>query len=167
MDLQIIQSKIYTIRGYKVMLDFDLAELYQTETKILKRAVKRNIARFPPDFMFTLTGEEFTNLRCQIGTSSWGGSRYEPFAFTQEGIAMLSGVLRSDVAVQVNISIMRAFVLMRQMIINYEEILKRIEELEESTDAQFSEIYQALTRLRSKQEKDKERRPIGYLPASD
>lgn len=121
MDLQIIQSKIYTIRGYKVMLDFDLAELYQTETKILKRAVKRNIARFPPDFMFTLTGEEFTNLRCQIGTSSWGGSRYEPFAFTQEGIAMLSGVLRSDVAVQVNISIMRAFVLMRQMIINYEE----------------------------------------------
>ena len=117
--------------------------------------------------MFTLTGEEFTNLRCQIGTSSWGGSRYEPFAFTQEGIAMLSGVLRSDVAVQVNISIMRAFVLMRQMIINYEEILKRIEELEESTDAQFSEIYQALTRLLSKQEKDKERRPIGYLPASD
>ena len=167
MDLQIIQSKIYTIRGYKVMLDFDLAELYQTETKILKRAVKRNIARFPPNFMFTLTGEEFTNLRCQIGTSSWGGSRYEPFAFTQEGIAMLSGVLRSDVAVQVNISIMRAFVLMRQMIINYEEILKRIEELEESTDAQFSEIYQALTRLLSKQEKDKERRPIGYLPASD
>ena len=167
MDLQIIQSKIYTIRGYKVMLDFDLAELYQTETKILKRAVKRNIARFPPDFMFTLTGEEFTNLRCQIGTSSWGGSRYEPFAFTQEGIAMLSGVLRSDVAVQVNISIMRAFVLMRQMIINYEEILKRIEELEESTDAQFSEIYQALPRLLSKQEKDKERRPIGYLPASD
>ena len=118
MDLQIIQSKIYTIRGYKVMLDFDLAELYQTETKILKRAVKRNIARFPPDFMFTLTEEEFTNLRCQIGTSSWGGSRYEPFAFTQEGIAMLSGVLRSDVAVQVNISIMRASVLMRQMIIN-------------------------------------------------
>ena len=167
MDLQIIQSKIYTIRGYKVMLDFDLAELYQTETKILKRAVKRNIARFPPDFMFTLTGEEFTNLRRQIGTSSWGGSRYEPFAFTQEGIAMLSGVLRSDVAVQVNISIMRAFVLMRQMIINYEEILKRIEELEESTDAQFSEIYQALTRLLSKPEKDKERRPIGYLPASD
>ena len=111
--------------------------------------------------------ENLPNLRYQFGTSSWGGSRYEPFAFTQEGIAMLSGVLRSDVAVQVNISIMRAFVLMRQMIINYEEILKRIEELEESTDAQFSEIYQALTQLLSKQEKDKERRPIGYLPSKD
>lgn len=106
-------------------------------------------------------------MRSQIGTSSWGGSRYEPFAFTQEGIAMLSGVLRSDIAVQVNISITRAFVLMRQMIINYEEILKRIEELEESTDAQFSEIYQALTQLLSQQEKDKERRPIGYLPGGD
>ena len=163
MDLQIIQSKIYTIRGYKVMLDFDLAELYQTETKILKRAVKRNIARFPPDFMFTLTGEEFTNLRCQIGTSSWGGSRYEPFAFTQEGIAMLSGILRSEIAIQVNISIMRAFVAMRQMIVGYEELLKRIEELEESTDAQFSELYKALTQLLSQQVNDTGRRPIGYI----
>ena len=163
MDLQIIQSKIYTIRGYKVMLDFDLAELYQTETKILKRAVKRNIARFPPDFMFTLTGEEFTNLRCQIGTSSWGGSRYKPFAFTQEGIAMLSGILRSEIAIQVNISIMRAFVAMRQMIVGYEELLKRIEELEESTDAQFSELYKALTQLLSKQVNDANRRPIGYI----
>ena len=90
-----------------------------------------------------------------------------PFAFTEQGVAMLSSVLNSESAIEINISIMRAFVLMRQMIINYEEILKRIEELEESTDAQFSEIYQALTRLLSKQEKDKERRPIGYLPASD
>ena len=145
------------------MLDFDLAELYQTETKILKRAVKRNIARFPPDFMFTLTGEEFTNLRCQIGTSSWGGSRYKPFAFTQEGIAMLSGILRSEIAIQVNISIMRAFVAMRQMIVGYEELLKRIEELEESTDAQFSELYKALTQLLSKQVNDANRRPIGYI----
>ena len=140
MDLQVIQSKIYNIRGYKVMLDFDLAELYQVETKFLKRAVKRNIERFPEDFMLTLTEKEFANLRCQIGTSSWGGSRYKPFAFTQEGIAMLSGILRSEIAIQVNIAIMRAFVAMRQMIVGYEELLKRIEDLEESTDAHFSEL---------------------------
>ena len=163
MDLQVIQSKIYNIRGYKVMLDFDLAELYQVETKFLKRAVKRNIERFPEDFMLTLTEKEFANLRCQIGTSSWGGSRYEPFAFTQEGIAMLSGILRSEIAIQVNISIMRAFVAMRQMIVGYEELLKRIEELEESTDAQFSELYKALTQLLSKQVNDTDRRPIGYI----
>ena len=160
MDLQIIQSKIYNIRGYKVMLDFDLAELYQVETKFLKRAVKRNIERFPEDFMLTLTEKEFANLRCQIGTSSWGGS---PLAFTQEGIAMLSGILRSEIAIQVNISIMRAFVAMRQMIVGYEELLKRIEELEESTDAQFSELYKALTQLLSKQVNDTDRRPIGYI----
>ena len=136
------------------MLDFDLAELYQVETKFLKRAVKRNIERFPEDFMLTLTEKEFANLRCQIGTSSWGGSRYEPFAFTQEGIAMLSGVLRSEIAIQVNISIMRAFVAMRQMIVGYEELLKRIEELEESTNAQFSELYKALTQLLSQQVND-------------
>ncbi|RHR78289.1 ORF6N domain-containing protein [Odoribacter sp. AF15-53] len=163
MDLQVIQSKIYNIRGYKVMLDFDLAELYQVETKFLKRAVKRNIERFPEDFMLTLTEKEFANLRCQIGTSSWGGSRYKPFAFTQEGIAMLSGILRSEIAIQVNISIMRAFVAMRQMIVGYEELLKRIEELEESTDAQFSELYKALTQLLSKQVNDANRRPIGYI----
>lgn len=145
------------------MLDFDLAELYQVETKFLKRAVKRNIERFPEDFMLTLTEKEFANLRCQIGTSSWGGSRYEPFAFTQEGIAMLSGILRSEIAIQVNISIMRAFVAMRQMIVGYEELLKRIEELEESTDAQFSELYKALTQLLSQQVNDTGRRPIGYI----
>ena len=144
MDLQVIQSKIYNIRGYKVMLDFDLAELYQVETKFLKRAVKRNIERFPEDFMLTLTEKEFANLRCQIGTSSWGGSRYKPFAFTQEGIAMLSGILRSEIAIQVNISIMRAFVAMRQMIGGYEELLKRIVDLEESSDAEFSEVYRAV-----------------------
>lgn len=167
MDLQVIQSKIYNIRGYKVMLDFDLAELYQVETKFLKRAVKRNIERFPEDFMLTLTEKEFANLRCQIGTSSWGGSRYEPFAFTQEGIAMLSGVLRSEIAIQVNISIMRAFVAMRQMIVGYEELLKRIEELEESTNAQFSELYKALTQLLSQQVNDTGRRPIGYIQDSN
>lgn len=167
MDLQIIQSKIYNIREYKVMLDVDLAELYQVETKFLKRAVKRNIKRFPEDFMLTLTEKEFANLRCQIGTSSWGGSRYEPFAFTQEGIAMLSGILRSEIAIQVNIAITRAFVAMRQMIVGYEELLKRIEELEESTDSQFSELYKALTQLLSQQVNDTGRRPIGYIQNSN
>ncbi len=161
MELQIIQSKIFEIRGYRVMLDFDLAELYQVETKYLKRAVKRNIERFPNDFMFELNQEEFENLRCRIGTSSWGGSRYSPFAFTQEGVAMLSSVLRSSTAIQVNISIMRAFSLLRQLAIGYDELLRRIEQLEVNTNLQFSEIYQALTELMKKPEKI-ERNPIGY-----
>lgn len=178
MDLQIIQSKIYEIRGCRVMLDSDLASLYQVETKALKQAVKRNIDRFPSDFMFQLTKEETellrsqvialeegtdgdTDLRSQLVTSSWGGSRYQNFVFTQEGVATLSGILRSPIAIQVNISIMRAFVALRQMITGYQELLKRIEELEESTDVQFSEIYQALTQLLSKPE-PKPRKPIGY-----
>ena len=149
MDLQIIQSKIYEIRGCRVMLDSDLAALYQVETKALKQAVKRNIDRFPEDFMFELTKEETeslrsqimtaergtedeTNLRSQFVTSRWGGSRYQNFVFTEQGVAMISSVLRSDTAVKVNISIMRAFVLMRQMSIGYEELLRRIEELEQS-----------------------------------
>ena len=178
MDLQIIQSKIYEIRGCRVMLDSDLAALYQVETKALKQAVKRNIDRFPDDFMFQLTKEEMeslrsqvmtleketgdeTNLRSQTVTSRWGGSRYQNFVFTEQGVAMISSVLRSDTAVKVNISIMRAFVLMRQMSIGYEELLKRIEELEQSTDAQFSEVYQALTQLLSNPQ-PKPRKPIGY-----
>ena len=178
-NLQIIQSKIYEIRGQKVMLDFDLAELYSIETRVLKQAVRRNSARFEgEDFMFELTKEETeslrsqimtaergtedeTNLRSQFVTSRWGGSRYQNFVFTEQGVAMISSVLRSDTAVKVNISIMRAFVLMRQMSIGYEELLKRIEELEQSTDAQFSEVYQALTQLLSKPE-PKPRKPIGY-----
>lgn len=168
MELQVIQSKIYEIRGYRTMLDFDLSELYGIETGALKRAVRRNIERFPSDFMFELTVEEFENLRCQFGISSWGGTRYMPFAFTQEGVAMLSSVLRSPTAIQVNIAIMRAFVLMRQMIIGYEELLRRIEELETSTDAQFSELYQALTELLSKKQLEEKPRPrIGYRTNND
>ena len=178
MDLQIIQSKIYEIRGCRVMLDSDLAALYQVETKALKQALKRTLDRFPNDFMFELTKEETeclrsqivtlekgaddkTNLRSQTVTSRWGGSRYQNFVFTEQGVAMISSVLRSDTAVKVNISIMRAFVALRQMITGYQELLKRIEELEESTDAQFSEVYQALTQLLSKPE-PKPRKPIGY-----
>ena len=168
MDLQIIQNKIFKVRGCRVMLDYHLAELYQVETRALKQAVKRNIERFPGDFMFVLTQEE-ANLLLSIGVSqnvippAYNFGVAMPMAFTEQGVAMLSSVLRSKVAIEVNISIMRAFVLMRQMVIGYEELLKRIEELEVSTDAQFNELYQALTQLLSQSKQQKERRPVGFV----
>lgn len=163
MDLQIIQNKIFEVRGCRVMLDFHLAELYGVQTKALKQAVKRNEKRFPGDFRFTMTNEEWDELvtNCDQLPENLKHSYILPDCFTEQGVAMLSSVLRSQTAIDVNISIMRAFVLMRQMSIGYEELLKRIEELEESTDAQFSEIYQALTQLLSKPE-PKPRKPIGY-----
>ena len=168
MDLQIIQNKIFEVRGCRVMLDYHLAELYQVETRALKQAVKRNIERFPGDFMFVLTQEE-ANLLLSIGVSqnvippAYNFGVAMPMAFTEQGVAMLSSVLRSKVAIEVNISIMRAFVLMRQMAIGYEELSRRIEELEESTDAQFNELYQALTQLLSQSKQQKERRPVGFV----
>ena len=168
MDLQIIRNKIFEVRGCRVMLDYHLAELYQVETRALKQAVKRNIERFPSDFMFVLTKEE-ANLLLSIGVSQnvippdYNFGVAMPMAFTEQGVAMLSSVLRSKVAIEVNISIMRAFVLMRQMAIGYEELLKRIEELEVSTDAQFNELYQALTQLLSQSKQQKERRPVGFV----
>jgi len=168
MDLQIIQNKIFEVRGCRVMLDYHLAELYQVETRALKQAVKRNIERFPGDFMFVLTQEE-ANLLLSIGVSqnvippAYNFGVAMPMAFTEQGVAMLSSVLRSKVAIEVNISIMRAFVLMRQMAIGYEELSRRIEELEVSTDAQFNELYQALTQLLSQSKQQKERRPVGFI----
>ena len=168
MDLQIIQNKIFEVRGCRVMLDYHLAELYQVETRALKQAVKRNIERFPSDFMFVLTKEE-DNLLLSIGVSQnvippdYNFGVAMPMAFTEQGVAMLSSVLRSKIAIEVNISIMRAFVLMRQMVIGYEELLRRIEELEVSTDAQFNELYQALTQLLSQSKQQKERRPVGFV----
>lgn len=168
MDLQIIQNKIFEVRGCRVMLDYHLAELYQVETRALKQAVKRNIERFPSDFMFVLTKEE-ANLLLSIGVSQnvippdYNFGAALPMAFTEQGVAMLSSVLRSKVAIEVNISIMRAFVLMRQMAIGYEELSRRIEELEVSTDAQFNELYQALTQLLSQSKQQKERRPVGFV----
>ena len=168
MDLQIIQNKIFEVRGCRVMLDYHLAELYQVETRALKQAVKRNIERFPGDFMFVLTQEE-ANLLLSIGVSQnvippdYNFGIAMPMAFTEQGVAMLSSVLRSKVAIEVNISIMRAFVLMRQMAIGYEELSRRIEELEVSTDAQFNELYQALTQLLSQSKQQKERRPVGFV----
>lgn len=113
-ELEEIRTKIYEIRGVQVMLDRDLAELYGVQTRDLNKAVKRNIERFPDDFMFQLTKEEMSNLMFHFGTSSWGGTRKQPFAFTEQGVAMLSGVLRSTTAIQVNIRIMRAFVAIRR-----------------------------------------------------
>ena len=168
MDLQIIQNKIFEVRGCRVMLDYHLAELYQVETRALKQAVKRNIERFPGDFMFVLTQEE-ANLLLSIGVSqnvippAYNFGVAMPMAFTEQGVAMLSSVLRSKVAIEVNISIMRAFVLMRQMAIGSEELSRRIEELEVSTDAQFNELYQALTQLLSQSKQQKERRPVGFV----
>ena len=168
MDLQIIQNKIFEVRGCRVMLDYHLAELYQVETRALKQAVKRNIERFPGDFMFVLTQEE-ANLLLYIGVSQnvippdYNFGVAMPMAFTEQGVAMLSSVLRSKVAIEVNISIMRAFVLMRQMAIGYEELSRRIEELEVSTYAQFNELYQALTQLLSQSKQQKERRPVGFV----
>ena len=119
MQLQFIQEKIFIIRGERVMLDFDLAELFEVETKALKQAVKRNIERFPDDFMFEVTIEEYHSLRSQIVTSTRGGRRYMPYAFTEQGVSMLSSVLKSKKAIVVNIVIIRAFVLLRQHLMNY------------------------------------------------
>ena len=161
MELEIIKNKIHEIRGYKVILDFDLAELYQTETKVLKQAVRRNINRFPSDFMFELTNKEFQSLRSQIVTSNRGGLRYMPFAFTEQGVAMLSSVLNSDKAIDINISIMRTFVTIRQFTLSYAELKTRIEEIEN----QFPDIYKALNYLVDKDnnpEQTETRNKIGY-----
>jgi len=128
-----IVNKIYLFRGVKVMLDRDLAELYGVETKVLNQSVKRSINRFPFDFMFQLDKEEFAILRSQFVTSSWGGVRYMPYAFTEYGILMLSSILNSENAIQVNIQIMRTFTKLRQMLSAHEDIKKKIESMEKST----------------------------------
>jgi ORF6N domain len=161
MEIEVIQNKIYEIRGCKVMLDFDLALLYNVETKVLKQSVRRNINRFPDDFMFELTELEFKSLRSQIVTSNRGGLRYMPFAFTEQGIAMLSSVLNSEKAIEINISIIRAFVTFRQFTLTYNELKTRIEEIE----SQFPDIYNTLNFLVDKETKateKKERTKIGY-----
>jgi hypothetical protein len=143
------------------MLDYDLAALYEVETKRLKEAVKRNIERFPEDFMFELTKDEFDNLRSQIVTSSYGGMRYLPFAFTEQGVAMLSGVLKSEKAIKINIAIMRTFVILRNSLLNLEEITSKVKEIEN----QFPEIYKILNYLMNKEDlkTEQEDRPkIGY-----
>ena len=156
-----IEKAILLIRQQKVMLDTDLAELYGVQTKVLVRAVKRNINRFPADFMFQLSKEEFSNLRFHFGTSSdWGGRRYLPYAFTEQGVAMLSSVLRSQRAIQVNIEIMRAFIRLRQMLASHAELARKLDALEKKYDAQFKEVFEAIRQLMTPPEP--KRRPIGF-----
>jgi hypothetical protein len=140
--MELIGQRIYVIRSQKIMLDSDLAELYRVETKALNRAVKRNPARFPADFMFRLTDDEAGSLRCQFGTSNEnrGGRRYLPYAFTEQGIAMLSGVLTSTRAVEVNVAIMRTFVRLRQLLATHEELARRLDQLEWRQSEQGSQV---------------------------
>ncbi|OAV65479.1 ORF6N domain protein [Bacteroidales bacterium Barb6] len=183
MELSVIQSRIFEVRSQKVMLDYDLAELYQVETKYLKRAVNRNIERFPSDFMFTMTNDEYENLRCQIGTSSWGGRRYLPYVFTEQRLAMLSGIINSPVAIEVNIGIMRDFVAVR----NYftiqtsipdeirqlkermsalenlcNENLKAVNDLSEDTRRDIDSVYIALTEMAERKKQLENRPRIGF-----
>lgn len=163
MELQIIQNRIYEIRGLKVMLDYDLAELYEVQTRALNQAVKRNMKRFPIDFMFQLNEEEAEILKSQFVTSSWGGTRKLPFAFTEHGVTMLASVLRSDKAIEVNIQIVRAFIILRQYALGYTELNQKLETFMLETNMQFNEIYQALTELASQKEEAKSRKRVGYL----
>ncbi|MEW5944651.1 MAG: ORF6N domain-containing protein [bacterium] len=156
-----IEKSILLIRGQKIMLDADLATLYEVETRVLVQAVKRNIARFPEDFMFQLTDEEFDILRSQSVTSSqWGGRRYPPYAFTEQGVAMLSSVLRSESAIRVNIEIMRTFVRLRRMLESHKELARRLNELEKKYDAQFKVVFEAIRQLMAPPAKDQKR--IGF-----
>ena len=182
-ELSNIQDKIYEIRGYRVMLDFDLAESYGMETKVLKQSVKRNLKRFEgDDFMFELTKQEWNILRSQIVTSIWGGTRYQPFVFTELGVAMLSSVLNSDTAIDMNRKIMRAFVAVRNMVLNqpvnevkqlenkFEELKQYIEDvfndyndINEDTRIQLELINQSLAELQAKNEAlNKPHNPVGY-----
>ncbi len=150
MELKIITSKIYEIRGQKVMLDFDLAELYGIPTKVLKQSINRNIKRFPEDFMFIINDLEFQNLRSQIVTSSWGGIRRNPVALTEHGVSMLASILRSEVAIKMNIAIIRAFVAMRKAIVELKDVSGQLEFLKNriaNHDAQLNEIYTAIENL--------------------
>jgi hypothetical protein len=157
-----IERSILLIRGHKVILDTDLAALYGVETGQLVRAVKRNLSRFPHDFMFQLSKDEFENLRCHFGTSSqWGGRRYPPYAFTEQGVAMLSSILKSRRAVQVNIEIMRTFVRLRRILASNADLARKLDELENKYDAQFRVVFEAIRQLMASPEPKK--RPIGFL----
>lgn len=168
MELSTIKSKIHEIRGYKVILDYDIAELYGIETKRLKEAVRRNLTRFPNDFMFELSENEFNELlRTQNASSNKGrgGIRYRPFAFTEQGVAMLSSILNTERAIEVNISIVRTFIHIRQMALENSDILEKLGTMESRYDRQFADVYEALNFLISKdklQTQQKERKQIGY-----
>lgn len=161
--IEIIERKIYLVRGHKVMLDSDLAGLYEVETFNLNKAVKRNMDRFPDDFMFQLTKEEANALRFQIGmskTKGRGGRRYIPYVFTEQGVAMLSTVLNSDRAIQVNIAIMRAFVKLRELIATHKDLARKLSDIEKKYDAQFKIVFDAIRQLMTPP--DTKKKPIGF-----
>lgn len=174
--IQLVAEHIRVVRGQRVLLDSDLARLYGVETRVLVQAVKRNIERFPADFMFQLSAEEVADLRSQTVTSSWGGRRYAPFAFTEQGVAMLSSVLRSPQAIAVNIEVMRVFVRLREMLASNKELAARLAELESKTEllafkhdqfadntrAQLKQVFEAIRQLMTPPEPAK-KHPIGFI----
>jgi ORF6N domain len=168
MELQIIENKIHEIRGQKVMLDFDLALMYETETRILNQSVKRNLSRFPADFMFQLTKDEWKALKSQFvisKTETRGGAQKLPYVFTEQGLAMLSGILNSDKAIEVNIAIMRTFVMMRKLALTNKSLSAKIKEMEEKYDQQFGDVIQAINYLIKKDKAEMEqpeRKKIGF-----
>jgi hypothetical protein len=167
---EIITNKIYLIRNQKVMIDKDLAELYQVETKQLKRQVRRNIERFPEDFMFELTKQEFDNLRSQFGTSNWGGNRYAPLVFTEQGVAMLSSVLNSPTAIRVNIQIIRVFTKIREILTDNLSVKLEIEEIKKKLSNHSKNIelvFNYLDELIEKKDNEKPRKEIGYKAGRD
>lgn len=179
--ISLIHNKIHEVRGQKIMLDFDLAELYNVETKNLNKAVKRNLSRFPIDFMFQLTKSEWENLRFQKITSSkidslrfqigtlknqrGQHSKYLPYAFTEQGVSMLSAILNSQKAIDVSIAIIRAFVMLRHYALNFTELKKQIKKMEKEMNRKFKDVYEALNFLLNKDKHEtlqKERKRIGY-----
>ena len=168
MNLESINQKIYEIRDMKVMLDYDLAELYEVETKRLKEAVRRNLIRFPSDFMFELTREEYNSLRTQIATLEVGKGKYSkfnPFAFTEHGVTMLSSILNSDKAIEINISVVRAFVYIRQYALTHADLSSKLKLLETKYDKQFNDVFEAINYLLKKDTQEKQvknRHNIGY-----
>lgn len=166
---ELIVNKIHLVREQKVMFDWDLAQLYDVETKQLKRQVRRNIERFPEDFMFELTSEEFEILRSQIGTSrlNWGGTRYMPMAFTEQGVAMLSSVLGSSTAIQVNIQIIRTFTKMRELLLTSAELMLKMEKLEQRIDSSDQNIEIVFNYLKELiQQENQPRVKVGYQSTS-
>ena len=167
---EVIMSKIYILRGRKVMLDMDLAELYGIETRRLNEQVKRNLERFPADFMIQLNHEEFKNLKSHFATSSWGGRRKLPYAFTEHGVLMLASVLNSDIATKVNISIVRVFIKMRELILDHKEFVEKLSQIElklndhEDQILLISEYLRQLEQSRQQQDQQSKRKRIGFRP---
>ncbi len=160
-----IEASIYYMRGEKVMLDRDLAKLYGVTTGNLNKAVKRNIKRFPEEFMFQLSDKEFKNLKFQFGISSWGGTRKRPYAFTEQGIAMLSSVLNSERAIRVNIQIIQTFIRLRKLVATNKELREKVEQLEKKYDKKFRVVFEVLKQLLEEDEKPK--RLIGFKEKRD